>query len=108
MTRRAAVGTNTLYGSVVWKSCGSMVFTDMIREVMGLPFGSTSSKTTGLRLKGQISPLTVTTPPETDASASGLTTPTGSDGFPGGLISLSPEESNSKRTEFRDWILPCL
>src|SRR5512138_2897666 len=108
MTRRAAVGTNTLYGSVAWKSCGSIVFTDMIFEVIGLPFGSTSSTTTGLRLKGQMSPLTVTTPPEMDISASGLTTPTDSDGFPDGVISLLPEASSRRRTDFSDWILPCL
>src|SRR5512142_2079628 len=85
-----------------------MVFTFTILEIIDLPVGSTSSKTTGLRLKGQRSPLTFTTPPEMDASAFGLTTPTGSDGFPGGVISLLPEDIRSTRTEFKDWILPCL
>ena len=35
-------------------------------------------------------------------------TPTGSEGFPGGVISLIPEESNNTWIEFKYWILPAL
>src|SRR5215212_1211920 len=108
MVKRARVGSDTLYGIVVFINCGSRLSSVRIRNPMDLLAGSINSKMTGLRLKGQTSPLTVRTPPETDSSKGGLTTPTGSDGLPGGLTSLVPEESNKTWTEFNDCILPAL
>ncbi len=95
-------------GLMVSNNCGLRLFTFRIRKPMDFLSGLINSRMTEFKLKGQTSPRTFKTPSEAVSFKSGLNTPTGSDGLPGGLISLFPDDNKSTRTEFKICILPSL